>query len=109
MTTDGKIREFDDERIDTAQAITAGPDGALWFYSSRYLGRITTDGVFRFLKGAYVSYAFNAIAGPDGNLWYTIPYEDTIVRMTASGTITPFTASSGSSTRANLRIAKPGK
>jgi virginiamycin B lyase len=58
-------------------AITAGPDGALWFLENTpgsLLGRITTDGKFTEFTGPNnSSLSWNAAltTGPDGNLWVT--------------------------------------
>ncbi|HEX2973662.1 MAG TPA: hypothetical protein VHP11_15110 [Tepidisphaeraceae bacterium] len=62
-------------------AITAGPDGNMWFVESRgnTIGRITPDGVItEFEIPADSSSATarhpdpNLIAGPDGKLWFTV-------------------------------------
>jgi streptogramin lyase len=47
-------------------AITAGPDGALWFVGSQGLGRITTEGELRW-ESVFPS---ALAAGPLGSLWY---------------------------------------
>ena len=91
-------------------AITAGPDGNLWFITDRAtpgsfpatilavsIGRITTAGVFTEFPittpGAYPS---DITSGPDGALWFT---ENTssgprIGRITTDGVITDFPAGS---------------
>src|SRR5271154_5357785 len=59
---------------DFAAAITAGPDGNLWFtaYTSNNIGRITTGGLItEFPVTALGAYPEGITAGPDGNLWFT--------------------------------------
>jgi hypothetical protein len=52
------------------RAITAGPDGNLWFTADNGIGRITPSGdATVFSSPAQVSYAVTT--GRDGNLWYT--------------------------------------
>ncbi len=73
-------------------AITAGPDGALWFLDGIAVGRITTRGqvkVYRYKPGisAYVSNS-TIITGPDGNLWFANGDAGLIGRVTPQGQIT---------------------
>jgi virginiamycin B lyase len=72
-------------------AITAGPDGALWFTESqgKQIGRISTDGViteFPLPEGA--AEPAGITAGPGGFLWYTSG--GTIGRMSTGGEVTTF-------------------
>jgi streptogramin lyase len=92
----------------TATAITAGPDGALWFTGLRGdIGRITTTGVVTEFAvpdilppagsapGTAATLAtLTAIAvGPDGALWFTgVPGE--VGRMTTAGVVTEFSVPS---------------
>jgi virginiamycin B lyase len=69
-----------------SEGITTGPDGALWFTESNYIGRITT-------AGAVTEYAQpNAAAitaGSDGALWFTA-FANYIGRITTAGAITSY-------------------
>jgi hypothetical protein len=77
-------------------AITAGPDGNLWFTEilGKQIGRITPDGsITEFPLGGPPSSDPNYItAGPDGNLWFTedtaLPNGNQIGRITPDGSIT---------------------
>jgi streptogramin lyase len=78
-----------------AQAITAGPDGNVWFTEAGGLppavGRITPDGtITEFpLPGPRSGVAITA--GPDGNVWFTEEGESPqIGRITPDGTVTEF-------------------
>jgi streptogramin lyase len=70
-------------------AITAGPDGALWFtqFQPPRIGRITTAGVITEFSSPTRS-ADDITAGPDGALWFTAG--DTIGRITTAGAATQF-------------------
>ncbi len=86
-------------------AITAGPDGNLWFtdaYASR-IGRITPDGsIAEFPVPTPHSGLGEIAAGPDGNIWFLeeigytpgatgpTPLRSKIVRMTTDGSATEF-------------------
>jgi virginiamycin B lyase len=84
ITTGGNITEFPLPE-GTPLAITAGPDGALWFTDQEYstgstvngigkIGRITTGGSISLytIPLTYLSsYPNDIIAGPDGALWFT--------------------------------------
>jgi virginiamycin B lyase len=68
-----------------AEAIAAGPDGAMWFteYGSSDLGRITTRGKVSFFRragGELQHDPFGIAAGPDGALWLTQYSGSSIVR-----------------------------
>jgi virginiamycin B lyase len=54
-------------------AITAGPDGALWFTdeADEIIGRITTDGKYTLQKSTGGAVSDGITTGPDGNLWFT--------------------------------------
>jgi virginiamycin B lyase len=72
-------------------AITAGPDGALWFTEGTgNIGRITPAGVitaFRLLSrcGKYGDCEpYGITAGPDGNLWFTEVSGSKIGRITTN-------------------------
>ena len=68
-------------------AITAGPDGALWFTGNigsngvnGLIGRITTAGAITEFPIPSGSTAMDITAGPDGALWFT----ELIARLAAS-------------------------
>ena len=70
----GTITEFAIPTHDSSpEAITAGPDGSLWFteYSADQIGRLTPSGTFTEFPIATVSSGPDTItAGADGNLWF---------------------------------------
>lgn len=78
-------------------ALTAGPDGALWYGESfgnvhspaiNRLARITTSGVITEFP---LPVPLNSMtSGPDGALWFTSQYDSGIWRSTTSGTMTVF-------------------
>jgi streptogramin lyase len=71
------------------QAITAGPDGALWFYEgNNKIGRITTAGVIsEFPVSNDITFM---TSGPDGAVWFTEATASQIGRITTTGTVTEF-------------------
>ncbi len=75
-------------------AITAGPDGALWFTGiPGEIGRITTAGVVTEFPvpagtGSTPVTPTAIAAGPDGALWFTVPGE--VGRISATGVVTEF-------------------
>jgi virginiamycin B lyase len=74
-------------------AITAGPDGNLWFtkQGSNSIGRITTAGaITEFSIPTASSSPAGIAAGPDGNLWFTEEVGNIIGRITTAGAITEF-------------------
>jgi virginiamycin B lyase len=74
-------------------AITAGPDGALWFTESvgNKIGRITTSGaVTEFPVPTPNSQPAAITAGPDGALWFVEAAAGKIGRITTAGGITEF-------------------
>ena len=72
LTLAGNATEYVTPTSDSAPgAITAGPDGALWFteFNTRKIGRLTIDGVFT--EYSPVSSASMGLAsGPDGAVWF---------------------------------------
>jgi streptogramin lyase len=79
------------------RAITAGPDGNLWFTErDGRVGRITASGVItEFSAGITPGRRLRGIAaGPDGNVWFTEHHDggDGIGRITPEGVVTEFTA-----------------
>jgi virginiamycin B lyase len=72
-------------------AITAGPDGNLWFTeAANDVGRITPTGsITQFRVGGVCvanegCEAFGITSGPDGNLWFTEELAGEIGRITTS-------------------------
>jgi streptogramin lyase len=78
------------------EAITLGPDGALWFAEGAgKIGRITTDGTLReFALPTPEATAGAITAGPDGAIWFT--ESSSIGRITTAGLITTFALPDGS-------------
>lgn len=76
--------------LESAAAITPGPDGALWF-TGKGIGRIT-------IAGAITEYPLptpdsgpaSIVAGPDGALWFTEGIGNRIGRSTTTGVITEY-------------------
>ena len=73
----------------TAGAITAGPDGSLWFTSANGVGRITPSRAITYFP-APVNGDVGIAAGPDGNIWLTEWGATDIGRITPSGTVTEY-------------------
>src|SRR6266567_1705519 len=72
-------------------AITAGPDGNLWFNEGTAIGRISPSGtITEFPLSTANSVIAGITAGPDGNLWFTETSGNKIGRISPSGTITEF-------------------
>ena len=77
-------------------AITAGPDGNLWFTDpTGGIGRLTPSGSSTCFSLANQANPTGIAAGPDGNLWFK--QGDDIGRITTAGTVTlfPIPTSSG--------------
>ena len=77
-------------------AITAGPDGNLWFTDpTGGIGRLTPSGASTCFALGYLANPTGIVAGPDGNLWFK--QGDDIGRITTAGTVTlfPIPTSSG--------------
>jgi streptogramin lyase len=78
------------------QAITAGPDGNLWFTepSKSMVAKITTSGrvtEYPIPIDSSVGARTPAItAGPDGNLWFTEPSRGIVAKMTTTGKFAEF-------------------
>lgn len=83
--TAGVVSNFADPSMSNPDAITAGPDGALWFTNDHgnSIGRITTSGVVSNYTDPSIRLPAWIVAGPDGALWFTNSGNDSI------GTITP--------------------
>jgi streptogramin lyase len=76
-----------------AAAITAVPDGSLWFTeeNGNKIGRVTSNGmVTEFPVPTPNSGPRGIASGPDGNLWFVEMFENKIGRVTPAGVITEF-------------------
>jgi streptogramin lyase len=73
-----------------AGAITAGPDGNLWFTDllGTRIGRITPDGVITEFSLPTAGETSAITAGPDGNVWFV--GGNRIGRITPAGVLTEF-------------------
>ena len=77
-------------------AITAGPDGTLWFTegTGNKIGRITPGGAITefVIPSSNQNYGQGITAGPDGNLWFTEPAgnDNWIGRITPGGSFSEF-------------------
>lgn len=79
------------------EAITSGPDGALYFTESNVnqIGRITTTGVVTNEFPLTLSSEADPrkiTRGPDGNVWFTAQNGNSVDRMTTAGVVSPFTS-----------------
>jgi virginiamycin B lyase len=92
-------------------AITAGPDGGIWFVlTDGTVGRSTTSGVitkFPFpISDRYCCDLSGITSGPDGNLWLT--KNDGIVRVTISGSATAFPVALGTNSNRGITAGPDG-
>jgi len=102
ITPAGLVTEFTPPSPDNGpslgagNAITAGPDGNIWFATGSLtaaITRVTPDGRFATFRLGDILGSVNALtAGPDGNVWFTesvYPFTvDKVGRITPSGQIT---------------------
>jgi virginiamycin B lyase len=102
ITTAGSITKFSlpsGSRSEYPLAITAGPDGALWFTDfADKVGRITTSGsieMFAVPAGTFSSseypktwWPLGITVGPDGDLWFT--GTNRLGRITTAGNVQEF-------------------
>jgi streptogramin lyase len=72
------------------RAITAGPDGNLWFTDNNYIGRITTSGSITQFPVTPFSGPHDITPGPDGNVWFTESSGDAVGYVTPAGGVTEF-------------------
>jgi len=95
-----------------ASAITAGPDGALWFTekTANKIGRITTAGVVtnEFAITTAAAGANDITTGPDGNLWFTEEAVNKIGKMTTSGIVTEIAVPTASSQPEGIALGPDG-
>jgi streptogramin lyase len=105
-------------------AITAGPDGNLWFTepltknhrvsTSHRIGKITTSGKVMYYSAGISGTPGDIAAGRDGNLWFIDPLSETnnaqdVAKITPSGGVTefPMAAADGSGIFVHSLIAGP--
>lgn len=77
----------------TAEHITTGPDGNLWYTDaeSSRVGKITTAGVVTEYQLPFGSEPEGITSGPDGKLWFTERKTNKIGKITTAGVITEYT------------------
>ena len=82
------ISDFPVPDGNNADALTAGPDGNVWFTEDQVnkIGRITPAG--KITEFTIFGDAYGITAGPDGNVWFT--EVDNIGKITPTGQITEF-------------------
>lgn len=91
-----RFREFSVPDGTQPQAITAGPNGNLWFsagpFDDGHFGRITPGGAVKIIPCPECETpAGDITAGPDGNLWFL--HYSYVGRLTTQGEITLFRVS----------------
>jgi virginiamycin B lyase len=91
----GTTTTFADARIKSPVAITAGPDGALWFVNKtgNSIGRITMAGALKFYTNTLVKSPTSIVKGADGALWFTSSANQRIGRLTTAGAFKFYTSS----------------
>jgi streptogramin lyase len=75
-------------------AITAGPDGNIWFADGSDIGKITPSGTKTEYPTAGGAHAITT--GPDGNVWFAKSEPAEIGKITTSGAITEYSLPAGS-------------
>ena len=109
MDTSGNVTEYPVPPVQlpdgstapvSPNALTLGPDGALWFTANvesccvqtgPAIGRVDVGGGFsEFLLPSSRSSAGAIITGPDGALWFTDPGTSNIDRITTAGSLSSF-------------------
>jgi virginiamycin B lyase len=112
VATRGTVTLYPDRYGDALPtAITAGPDGALWFTDEgdEVIGRITTDGTYTLQKSTGGAVSDGITTGPDGNLWFTGEQRSASVigRITTRGAL-KFFADTGGSVAAGITTGPDG-
>ncbi len=84
--------------VGAATAISAGPDGNLWFTDGNFIGRITPAGAMSHFTDPSIEQPQGIAAGSDGNIWFTnqgvYPAGGSIGRITPAGVVSHFTDAS---------------
>jgi streptogramin lyase len=91
ITPTGTITLFTDPKIVAPLGITVGADGALWFTDqggTPTIGRMTIDGSLSTFSDPRMKTPRYITAGSDGALWYDNVGDNSIGRITTSGTVT---------------------
>jgi hypothetical protein len=92
-------------------AITAGPDGNLWFVEqfTNKIGRMTPQGVLtEFSLPTSGSFPSGITSAPDGNIWFTERFGNKIGRISTSGTITEFVIPTANSNPQGITVGPNG-
>ena len=103
-----------DSRIGLPEALTRGPDGAIWFTDESVfstISRIDRNGdITRFNRDPEADPNLAGIAaGPDGALWFTDDDDqDAISRMTLGGTFSRYPLASAGSDPNNITVGPDG-
>ena len=90
---DAIVTRYPGTGISEANAITPGPDGALWFtnFGNSSIGRITTAGAVTNYTDPSILSPESITAVPDGALWFTNAGNNSIGRITTAGAVTNYT------------------
>ena len=91
-------------------AITAGPDGNLWFTESgsNHIARMTPAGEITEFALPFGGSPRDITTGPDGNLWFTNGDPPRIARITPAGEITEYRLPDGYSRVAGITARPDG-
>ena len=97
-TTTPGLTAFDLPKGITPGAITAGPDGNIWFLENSSdgdniskVGRISPDGIVtQFDTPTPNSGPVTITAGPDGNVWFLEKSANNVAKITPAGVITEY-------------------
>ncbi len=89
------IQEFPEYSVpsgSTPFAVTAGPDGNVWFtdISTSKIGKITPAGAVTEYSLPEKSEPYGITVGSDKNLWFTDRHTNKIGKITTSGTVTEY-------------------
>jgi hypothetical protein len=102
ITPTGSVSSFTNTGFSRPTAITAGPDGALWFTNGlgRSIGRITTSGDVTLHSDPRLLGAVGITTGPDGAVWFT--NGDSIGRVTTADSVVVSPDQGGAGTALNV-------
>ncbi len=93
-------------------AITAGPDGALWFTeadNTSVIGRLTPAGEFTgYTIPTPGSSPYGIVTGPDGALWFAEAGGNRIGRLTTAGVFTEYPVPTADSAPAGITVGPDG-
>src|SRR5881227_4326639 len=92
LATVGQINEFQVPAPGGPNAVTVGPDGALWFteLARPAIGRRTLSGTFTTFMLPSQPTTSSIVSGPDGALWFSESSGRGIGRITTGGNVTEF-------------------